>query len=141
MIKKILKSRFFPPYNKDGSTNLTKFRKQSGVYIIRRDGSNEFVYIGYSGLDLYKTVLRHFQSWDDNTQVRATFSKNGYTVRLILCSPDRASLLESALIRRHSPIGNPSILKGKPSKKEWAIMDEMETAPATNYADLPDAPF
>jgi excinuclease UvrABC nuclease subunit len=138
--KKIVKSRFFPVYNKDGSTNLAKFKNQSGVYLIQKD-STGIVYVGYSGTNLYKTVLRHFQSWEDRTQVRATFSKLGYSVRIILCSPDRAVLLEAALLRKLSPIGNPMLLKGKNSPKEYAILDEYETAPATNYADLPDAPF
>jgi excinuclease UvrABC nuclease subunit len=134
--KKIVKSRFFAVYNKDGKTNLTKFRGLSGVYIIRRENNPELVYIGYSGVNLYKTVLRHFQSWQDKTQVRATFPKYGYSVRIILCSPERSALLEAALIKKHSPPGNPMQLKGIRTVKEWAILEEYEAVPATNYDDI-----
>jgi excinuclease UvrABC nuclease subunit len=100
------KTRFTPPYDSKGKTNFRFAEKKSGVYLIKSKRTNKIVYVGYSGNNLYRTMYRHFQKWTDNTQYRATFSKDKYSVRIVFSSPKRASLLEKALIKKYKPKGN-----------------------------------
>ena len=100
-----LKSRWYNPYLISSRTAFPK-RKKSGVYLIKR---NSILYIGMSQTDLYKTMYRHFQSWQDKKQVRVTYSKNDRSifVRVIYCTPVRAERLEKALILKYNPKDNP----------------------------------
>jgi hypothetical protein len=115
----LVKTKFFPVYselptkNRKGKTNLGFCKGKSGVYLIKEDGV--LVYVGFSGSDLYKTILRHFSWWMDKrhyyekqnsifqriTYVN-TLNKKDYTVRVILCDPTRAWNLEKALIDKHA---------------------------------------
>lgn len=53
-------------------------------------------------------MYRHFQSWEDPTQVRITFkNRNAYLVRVVLTSPARAEKLEKGLIAKYQPSTNP----------------------------------
>ena len=81
-------------------------RAKSGVYLIKESGV--IVYVGYSGYDVYKTMYRHFQEWNHQTQDVVTYNAdNGnYTVRVIYCTPQQAAALELALIKRHNPRDN-----------------------------------
>ena len=80
-----------------------------GVYIIKEN--NKIVYIGQSGSNLYRTILRHFQSWNDRTQARVTYinklSKNKYKVRVVFVPPNKALQLERDLIAKYKPRDNP----------------------------------
>lgn len=101
-------TRFYPPYQKDGKTTFPEAQKQSGVYLIKKEG--KLVYVGYSETDLYKTMYRHFQHWNDPKQYRVSYQsemkKNRFTVRVIFCTPRQAKRLESYLILRHLPDDN-----------------------------------
>ena len=104
---RIAKSKWFKPYaNKNGTLKPTfkilsqQFNK--GCYLIR-DKNNTIVYVGYSGSQLQKTLYRHFQSWNDPKQYRATFPKTGYTVRVIFTTAKQAERLEKYLIQRYKP--------------------------------------
>ena len=78
---------------------------KSGCYIIKKN--NDIVYIGRSGSNLYKTIIRHFQDWKDNTQVRVTYPQSlNYTIRVVLCTPVQSLILEKALILKHKPKDN-----------------------------------
>lgn len=94
-----------PPYNKDGKTNFRYTAGKSGVYLIYRDG--KLVYIGSSKSDVYKTMYRHFQAWNDPTQVRVTFQKQlnrrKFLCRVVLATPRQSERLERALIVKHKP--------------------------------------
>jgi len=87
---------------------------QKGVYILRKNG--KIVYIGYSGSNLYKTLTRHFQSWNDNNQVRITFNKNErISARIIYTSTaEQAYKLEKALIKKYKPTENPQQYENTP---------------------------
>lgn len=100
------KTRFVKPYNSKGRANIPGIKGKSGVYLIKNP-AGELVYIGFSSSNLYKTLYRHFQSWNDPTQVRVTYPKTGYTVRVVLTSPGRAAKLERALIVKNKPKDNP----------------------------------
>lgn len=99
------KFRGQPPYNAHGKTNFRYTSGKSGVYLIYRDA--KIVYIGSSKSDVYKTMYRHFQSWDDPTQIRVTFKKQlqrrKFMCRVVLCTPLQAERLERALIVKHKP--------------------------------------
>jgi hypothetical protein len=101
------KYKLVKPYTKE-KTNISFTENKSGVYLIYPIGSQKAVYIGMSGSNLYKTILRHFQSWNDRQQIRVTYAKQGYNIRIVLCTPQQAERLERALIVKHNPIDNPN---------------------------------
>ena len=94
---------------KGRKTNLSFAFGKSGVYIIKEN--NKIVYIGQSGSNLYRTILRHFQCWNDRTQARVTYinklSKNKYKVRVVFVPPNKALQLERDLIAKYKPRDNP----------------------------------
>lgn len=104
MIKEKLKN--ISPYNEKGKPTFKK-RNVKGVYIIRN--KKEILYIGYSGVDLYKTMYRHFQKWDDYSQVRVEYKNiSNLKIDIILTSTKlQASRLEKALIIKYKPKDNP----------------------------------
>lgn len=102
---KATKTKILPPYNKDGKTNFPA-RNKSGTYLIYKD--SKLVYVGHSVTDLYTTMYRHFQKWDDKTQVRISYKVSPlYKVRVVYCSPTNAQKLEKALIVKFKPKDNP----------------------------------
>ena len=104
----IKKSKFLPLYiNGKINTELKLNSRPYGVYLIKRGG--EVKYIGHSSTQLYKTITRHFQSWEDRQQIRVTYPKEGTTVRIIYTNtPLQARQLEKALIIKHRPVDNPN---------------------------------
>ena len=99
MMHQMKKSRFKKPYLKNGKTAFRHISGKAGVYLIKSIKTGKILYVGHSKTDLYKTMYRHFQEWNDNTQVRTTFAnKNAYTVRVVLTTPARAARLEKGLI-------------------------------------------
>ena len=107
--------RFKPPYRKNGKTAFPESQKKKGVYIIKIDG--KIAYIGMSGYNLYKTLYRHFQSWNDKTQKRISYvdllnSKSKILVRIIYTNTvSQAANLERALILKYKPTDNPDKLE------------------------------
>ena len=97
------KSRWKQPYS-EGRTNFP-LRDKSGVYLIRE--GRRLVYVGRSATDLYKTLYRHFQSWRDEKQIRISYSRNNFTVRVIYWTAAQAQRLERALIVKYIPRDNP----------------------------------
>jgi excinuclease UvrABC nuclease subunit len=89
-------------------TNIAFTINKSGVYLIYPIGSQKAVYIGMSSTNLYRTATRHFQSWDDPKQVRVVYPKQGYNIRIVLCTPLQAERLERALIVKYKPKDNPN---------------------------------
>ena len=102
---KVLK--FIEPYTKEGKTKFPE-RNKTGVYIIKENG--KIVYVGYSENDLYKTLYRHFQTWNHTTQEVVTYqsylSSQKYTVRVIYCTINKARSLEKSLIKKYEPRDN-----------------------------------
>jgi len=104
------KTRFMPVYI-NGKPNPGLIRasvKRPGVYLIKVNG--EIKYIGYSYTNVYKTILRHFQSWNDPTQVRITYPKSSnVTARIVYTNTGKqAEKLERALILKLNPADNPN---------------------------------
>lgn len=101
--------KFLPPYKPSGKTNFPEAQKRTGVYLIKKN--NVIVYVGYSASNLYKTLYRHFQTWNDKQQpdrisYQEQLSRNKFTVRVVYCTPKRAAALEKALILKHNPKDN-----------------------------------
>jgi len=107
--------KFLPPYRPGGKTTFPDSKKRTGVYLIKENG--KLVYIGYSASDLYKTMYRHFQEWNDRTQqIRITYynklKTHTYTVRIIYCTTKQAARLEGALILKYQPRDNTNNYQG-----------------------------
>ena len=100
--------KFLPPYQKNGKTSFPEANNRSGVYLIKENG--KLVYVGSSGYNLYKTLYRHFQTWNHKYQKVVSYKDyvkhNKYTVRLIFCTVKQAEALEKALIIKHQPRDN-----------------------------------
>lgn len=96
------------PYRADGRTTFPETVKKSGTYIIKEN--NIVVYVGYSAKNLYKTLYRHFQTWNHSQQevvsYRDYIKTRTYTVRVILCTPNQAERLEKVLILKYQPRDN-----------------------------------
>lgn len=132
------KTKFLPVYI-EGRPNPALIKAsfvKPGVYIIKVNG--KIRYIGYSASNVYKTLIRHFQSWEDRRQVRITYPRAAYvTARVVYTNTGRqAAALERGLILKHKPEDNPN--KYEEYEKNLFtnnILDSYQAAP------LEDAPF
>jgi len=118
---KIKSTKFFKPYKKvEGKEkcNFSFLQGHFGVYLIKKEGSDKISYIGYSNSDLYKTMYRHFQSWNDKTQFRAVYKKDTHEVRVMLCKTKKeVERLEKYLIQKLKPIDNKVTYSTEPPQK------------------------
>lgn len=116
----IRRTKFVEPYKKvkkkNGETlyknnipGLKRKVRQTGVYVIKSKKTGEIIYVGCSwknGGQLYKTIFRHFQTWNDNEQERAVYDKNKYLIKVIYCPGKNALILERYFIRVFKPRDN-----------------------------------
>ena len=140
----MLKTKFVKPYTFDKyGRKYTTFpaRQKSGVYLIKE--GKDIVYIGHSRTDVYKTMYRHFQTWNHREQEVTTYSGqdlNDFSVRVIYCTPKQAEAAEKYLIKRHKPRDNKykyeSIILLPYDKQTGEKINETPTAP--NSAWKPD---
>jgi hypothetical protein len=128
------KSRFVNPYLKNGRTAFPETTGKAGVYVVR-DGKNVIRYVGYSGTNLYKTMYRHFQSWQDRSQVRVTYPKTGFQVKVFVCTPKQAAALEEVLRRKLKPRDNPQPLPFDWKATAYHVQTEM-TAEQIAFSDI-----
>jgi hypothetical protein len=131
----MLKSALNSPY-KNGRPFYTA--KKSGVYLIFRNATLR--YVGYSGYNVYKTLYRHFQSWNDPNQIRSVYSPTDQQikVRVIYCNNSKAKKLENALIIKYQPIDNPDKLSNLIiDKNEKKVLIELDDEFVTFNGDLP----
>ena len=137
------KQRLTSPYSDENGKRKTVFniRNRPGVYMIYKGG--RLRYVGYSETDLYKTMYRHFQSWNDRRQIRVTYDPDKVKVRVIYCRDGiQADRLEKALILKHKPIDNPNkytlFEADKEEKKVLREFIQEPTQPIAQYeGDLP----
>lgn len=141
----MIKSRVIQVYKGQAldRSNISFAAGKCGVYQIFISG--KLRYIGYSGTQLEKTILRHFQSWPDATQVRVSYSKReraNATVRITLCrTPTQAQRLEAALIIKCKPVDNPEKLKRLMTKQEEIFCNTWDGLPPHTYTEMEEAPF
>jgi excinuclease UvrABC nuclease subunit len=109
---KAVKTKFVAPYKAKGerlvpNLEILKSNKEAaGAYMIKSNRTGKIVYVGYSQSQLYKTVYRHFQKWNDRRAERKVYSPHYYTVRVIITTQSRAFLLEKYLIQKLKPRDN-----------------------------------
>jgi len=127
--KTIYKQRRSKPYLSNGKTTFN-IQKRPGVYMIYK--GEKPVYIGYSGTNLYKTLYRHFQSWNDRTQTRVVYRDlSDITVRVVYThTGNQAAKLEKALIVKLKPRDNPN-------KYEQYTLTFKDKQNVTEFINLP----
>lgn len=124
------RTKYLPPYTATGRTTFPA-RRRPGVYVIRKAG--KLRYIGFSSVDVYKALYRHFQQWNDPSRPdpRIVYRNlAGVTVRVIYTdSAAQASRLERALIIRFRPPDNPQqLLNLDTTTADERIMDQAANA-------------
>ena len=147
-MSKTVKTKFIEPYTKEGDkfkTNLDFLCSKchnSGVYFIKSEKTGEVIYIGYSAGNLYKTIYRHFQRWNDQKQERFVYSKIGYSIRVILTPPARAALLEKYLIQKHKPKDNEMKYNNYLTERQTERASEIiNSIPTVSVNELIEVPF
>jgi hypothetical protein len=109
-----------PTRETSGKTNITPYQSKAGIYFIIEQTiingkikGEEVVYVGMSSYDLYKTVTRHFQTWNDRDQrnrisykSRIAKGTHNYQVGILQTSPTTAKLAEKELILLFAPRDN-----------------------------------
>ncbi len=107
------KSRFFDSHTNGKPTlNHAKYANKCGVYFIKSKATGVIVYVGSSATQLYKTIYRHFQEWNDRSRGkgfdRTTYGKNSYQISVLLtANADQALRIEKYFIGKLKPAGNP----------------------------------
>lgn len=143
------RTRLLVPYKPDGSTSFPA-RQKRGVYLIYRVpfiGEPRLRYVGYSGVDVYKALYRHFQTWNDKQAARGerperiTYSPPGsYRVRVIYTrKKSEAAELERALIIKHQPPDNPDKLELYTLTKAGSAM--VTASSSAPFVEDIEAPF
>lgn len=136
-------SKYQPPYNANGRATFQNHKGIPGCYIIKIN--DKIRYIGYSATYLYKTLYRHFQTWNDWRKKRVTYKEYlnnprfKIRVRIILTNTiTQAENLEKALILKYKPSDNLDKLENYlvTPQKEAAIIKTLDT-----YRDTDPVPF
>ncbi|HMZ48277.1 MAG TPA: hypothetical protein PL106_09620 [Flavobacteriales bacterium] len=142
------RTRLLKPYKEDGSTTFPA-RQKRGVYLIYRVrllGEPVLRYVGFSGVDVYKALYRHFQVWNDRQADRGergeriTYLPPGsYRVRVVYTRTKAESVeLEQALILKHRPPDNPDKLELYELTKEGKrLANEAEGAAFVENIEVP----
>ena len=108
ILNSLVRHKKAPPYKfHQRGRDSTQFNLKfvSGVYLIYEKG--KVVYIGASDFNLYKSLYRHFEQWNDNRGWKhLTFDKDKVLVEVIYCNPENSRLLADELILKYKPIYN-----------------------------------
>ena len=126
----MIKSAPVTAYDNNGRPRF-KERGRPGCYIITKNGKT--LYVGHSKRDIYKTLYRHFQSWNDRTQVRVTYNPNDTAIKVRIIytnTPAQAATLERALIIKREPRDNPQkLLNYTTTEREETIYEQFTHLP------------
>lgn len=124
------RTKFFKPYEAPNKCALKE--TGPGVYLIKKEG--KFLYVGFSASDVKKTMYRHFQTWNDPSQRRTTYTNlAGITCRVVFTTAKKAPILEEALILKYKPRDNAQKLEMYSSAQKSNIEAE--------YWEAPEVPF
>ena len=127
------KTKLLPPYENGTRKTTFKQRNKAGVYLIWKNGLVR--YVGMSQTDVYKSLYRHFQDWNDKTQERVVYKYlKDVKCRVIYCTASQAVRLEKALIVRLKPTDNPS-------KFEQYTLDLKDKEIITQVQQADEVPF
>lgn len=134
----MIKSRFFKVYINNRinpALGINSGSPSPGVYLVKQ--GEEITYVGFSGYNVYKTLTRHFQSWEDG-QHRTTFknrNSNNITARVIKTTAAQAANLEKALILKYKPRHNKNKLDAfQLDASDKRLIESYENTPSTNEA-------
>jgi len=121
------KSKWVPPYNKEGKPFFTHkiFSKMAGVYIIKR--GSKILYVGSSQYNLYKTLYRHFETWYHKYQKVITYASNltDIKVRVFITTYAAAPKWEAYFLRKLDPPDNDLSVWYKIRPQEAKQMDQI----------------
>ena len=133
-----MRTKYFKPYTPKGDCTLKPSQgARPGVYIVRK--GDQVVYVGHSASNLYKTMYRHFQSWNDPAQRRVTYVQlKDISIRVIFCSASKAPVLEEALIIKYKPRDNYQKLELYTSKQRAAIIADADKG---DFIPISEVPF
>lgn len=136
--KRLIKTRLEKPYKDDNKTTNFPLRNKPGVYMIYKN--DVLRYIGFSGVDLYRTMYHHFQNWPDRNQYRATYSRENCKVRVIYTNNARQAVnLEIALIHKHNPKDNKNNNQSALNYFQKEILTEATEAPVSVIGEYKEA--
>lgn len=99
------KTKRLPPYQENGHATFNK-RNVCGTYLIYKKGVLR--YVGFSSNNLYRTLYRHFQAWETQSQTRAVY-KNLKDIKVCVVYTNNgveAENLEKAIIIKKKPTDN-----------------------------------
>lgn len=106
----MIKTGYRAIYTPAGKVNFSDLDLHCpGVYLIREN--RRLVYVGHSRINLYKTLMRHFERWNhylgwNVTTYRDRLKTKRYTVKLFLCTASQAPRLEKLFILKLKPRDN-----------------------------------
>lgn len=138
---KALSTKWKPPYRKNHEkrdvSNFPHLRqgRQAGVYLIS-DAAGDIVYIGFSANQLYKTLYRHFETWNDRRQARNTYDRNTHQVRVIYTTPKRAGQIEMYLVNKLKPRDNINLYMDFPAGKLTPGKDVLDNTEYIEPSDI-----
>lgn len=144
----MIKSKWNIPYKKNDETFYgNSIMKKSGVYLIKKN--NKVVYVGESHTNnLYKTLYRHFQLWNDKVpQKRVTFkndrSSGKIKVRVIITTKSQAVRLQKYLIKKYKPSKNEVYYNSPEELEKWENQVKRNDKIIDDYFGSPvdNAPF
>lgn len=102
------KSTFTPPYDKAGKPVFSHavFSKMAGVYLIKKGAA--VVYVGHSRYNLYKTLYRHFQTWNHSQEPVVTYAgrMKDIKVRIFVTSHTAVQKWEKYFINKYKDLDN-----------------------------------
>jgi Uri superfamily endonuclease len=137
-MSKLIKTRLESPYKQDGTTTNFPIRNKPGTYMIYKNGV--LMYVGFSGTNVYAAMYRHFQSWKDRSQFRATYNRDSCKVRVIYTNTAKqAENLETALITKHKPKDNDQKLQTILNFHQREALKEYNKADAAITSDYREA--
>ena len=130
---RLKKTPWQEPYTNGRATFAREKYSRPGTYLIKSKKTGDIIYVGYSSNNLYRTLYRHFQQWNDRQQNRYVYGKNNYFVRVVPTTAARAESLEKALIRKYNPRDNKNKQTRIPlTDAEVRQWDNYFTAPLTS---------
>lgn len=136
----VLRTRLVVPYSSNGRTSFPA-RQRSGVYLIFR--GPVLRYVGFSQTDVYKSLYRHFEQWNDASRSapRVTYGRGPLMrVRVVYTrNGSQAARLERALILRHRPPDN--VVQYDAFVLDDRDRELMQRAAVSPFADTGPAPF
>jgi len=138
------KSKWLDLYTGNKTTFGKTTKNKPGVYLIKSNRTGNTVYVGYSGTNVYKTMYRHFQNWNDPQQIRKVYNPGNYKARVILTTGPRATDLEKYLIEKIRPRDNKNKYDGQTSEEKAENLKSDLNAAAFFKAfteDTEDNPF